>query len=266
MQIWQLTGFPKKKKEKSLGILFILFLILSFFLGAFLEILMISSLQMKKLAIETIQTTSFKVFRDAISDSGLHDLPMEGYKFTWSKSKGKSDAIEEKLDTMLANLDWIDMFPNFKLKNIVASKSDHSPIRLLLDANCKKPCRKHCRFKNSWLLEPSLDAIVKEGWNNGVYDDLILKLSIHGTNKSSLLLDHMLTYVSKSLNPWEKLLMKIMQKSLQLPRNNWIVWSLKRSPIGGKEQKSIGLGMVISILASSILMQQQERIWTILSL
>ncbi|KAL3037611.1 hypothetical protein AAZX31_01G078500 [Glycine max] len=73
----------------------------------------------------------------------------EGYKFTWTKSKRKPDEIEEKLDRALANLDWLDMFPDFKLKNFIASKSDHSPIHLLLDANCRKSFRKQFRFENS---------------------------------------------------------------------------------------------------------------------
>ncbi|KHN35894.1 hypothetical protein glysoja_043072, partial [Glycine soja] len=34
-------------------------------------------------------------FGETIIDSGLHDLLMEGYKFTYSKSKGKHNAIEE---------------------------------------------------------------------------------------------------------------------------------------------------------------------------
>ncbi|KAG5000247.1 hypothetical protein JHK82_021405 [Glycine max] len=44
-------------------------------------------------------------FRDSISDSNLHDLPMEGYKYTWAKRKGKPHYIEEKLDRALATLD-----------------------------------------------------------------------------------------------------------------------------------------------------------------
>jgi len=51
-------------------------------------------------------------FQDEISYNGLHDLPMEGYNYTWSKSKGQPNAIEEKLDRTLANLDWFDMFPD----------------------------------------------------------------------------------------------------------------------------------------------------------
>lgn len=62
---------------------------------------------------------------------------MEGYKFTWSRSKGKSNAIKEKLDKALANRDWLDMFQNFKFLNTVASKYDHSPIHLVLESNCR---------------------------------------------------------------------------------------------------------------------------------
>lgn len=88
---------------------------------------------------------------------------MEGYGFTWSKSKGKHNAIEEKLDRAMTSFDWLNMLPNVKLRNLIAFKLNHSPIHLLLDANCRKSFRKQFRFENSRFLEPSLDVVVKEG-------------------------------------------------------------------------------------------------------
>lgn len=73
-------------------------------------------------------------FHEVVLDSGLHDLTMEGYKYTWTKSKGKTNAIEEKFDRAMANLEWLDMFPNFKFRNTMALKSDHSLTHLILDS------------------------------------------------------------------------------------------------------------------------------------
>lgn len=60
---WTSTDFPIETKEKTLGILSVLFLILLVFLGVFLEILIISCLHTKNLVTATTQITSFKVFK-----------------------------------------------------------------------------------------------------------------------------------------------------------------------------------------------------------
>lgn len=50
--------------------------------------------------------------------------------------------VEEKLDQALATPEWIDMFPSFKLINVVTSKSDHSLIILRLNDVAKFILRK----------------------------------------------------------------------------------------------------------------------------
>jgi hypothetical protein len=44
-------------------------------------------------------------FRGAVSDAGLFDINMEGYRFTWFKSLGTERAVDEKLDRALSNED-----------------------------------------------------------------------------------------------------------------------------------------------------------------
>ena len=43
-------------------------------------------------------TWLYNGFRSAVNDCNLHDLPLEGYPFTWFKSLGTPHAIEERLD------------------------------------------------------------------------------------------------------------------------------------------------------------------------
>lgn len=50
--------------------------------------------------------------------------------------------VKEKLDQALATPEWIDMFPSFKLINVVTSKSDHSLIILRLNDVAKFILRK----------------------------------------------------------------------------------------------------------------------------
>jgi len=69
-------------------------------------------------------------FRQAVLDTGLSDVPLEGYPFTWFKSLGTTRAVEERLDRALANNAWFNIFPNAMLEILAAPASDHYPILL----------------------------------------------------------------------------------------------------------------------------------------
>ncbi|GAU49866.1 hypothetical protein TSUD_366220 [Trifolium subterraneum] len=69
-------------------------------------------------------------FRQAVSDCDLTDIPIEGHQFTWIKSRGTPHVIEERLDRAMASTSWLQLFPQVRLTNLLASYSDHSPILL----------------------------------------------------------------------------------------------------------------------------------------
>ncbi|GAU47702.1 hypothetical protein TSUD_190310 [Trifolium subterraneum] len=69
-------------------------------------------------------------FRQAVSDCDLTDIPIEGHQFTWIKSRGTPHVIEERLDRAMASTSWLQLFPQVRLTNLLASHSDHSPILL----------------------------------------------------------------------------------------------------------------------------------------
>jgi exonuclease III len=69
-------------------------------------------------------------FRHAVLESGLVNVPVEGYPFTWFKSLGTPRAVEERLDRALANNEWFNLFPMATLENQETPSSDHYPILL----------------------------------------------------------------------------------------------------------------------------------------
>jgi hypothetical protein len=115
-------------------------------------------------------------FREAVQDSGLIDLPMDGYPFTWTKGRRVLNPTEERLDRAMATQSWLDEFPQFKFINAIADRSDHSPIllRLLNVDRVFKP--RVFKFENAWLEEKELDAVVKGAWHRDGYAPLISKL------------------------------------------------------------------------------------------
>jgi hypothetical protein len=106
-------------------------------------------------------------FRNAVNDCDLTDIHLEGYPFTWTKSGGTERMIEERLDRALASSDWLTSFPNAKLRNILSSHSDHSPILLHCSPVVTRNYKHEFKFENSWLLEEDIGEVVHDGWCDG---------------------------------------------------------------------------------------------------
>ncbi|GAU25945.1 hypothetical protein TSUD_16830 [Trifolium subterraneum] len=73
---------------------------------------------------------AWDLLRALVSDCDLTDIPIEGHQFTWIKSRGTPHVIEERLDRAMASTSWLQLFPQVRLTNLLASHSDHSPILL----------------------------------------------------------------------------------------------------------------------------------------
>jgi hypothetical protein len=102
-------------------------------------------------------------FRNAISDYDLTDIYLEGYPYTWIKSRGSPIVIQERFDRAMANSAWLMMYPNVKLLNLLASHSDHSPILLQNSPMVRHGKTYSFRFENMWLKEEDIKEVVKDG-------------------------------------------------------------------------------------------------------
>lgn len=111
-------------------------------------------------------------FQRTVEDYGLSDINLEGYRFTWSRSRGTLNMVEEQLDRAMADLSWLELFPNVALTNILASHSDHNPILLQCHPVNRKEYKHMFRFENQWLLEEDLAVTVANGWNCGTSTEL----------------------------------------------------------------------------------------------
>ncbi|GAU43270.1 hypothetical protein TSUD_36200 [Trifolium subterraneum] len=60
----------------------------------------------------------------------LSQADKKGSSVTWIKSRGTPHEIEERLDRAMASTSWLQLFPQVRLTNLLASYSDHSPILL----------------------------------------------------------------------------------------------------------------------------------------
>ncbi|KAK4270935.1 hypothetical protein QN277_019699 [Acacia crassicarpa] len=92
------------------------------------------------------------------------DIGFVGPEFTWQR--GNSEA---RLDRMLANEEWVAMFPNALVTHMPFFKSDHRSllVRLSSKRDMSKPNRPF-RFIAAWVLHDNFDDFVHQSWNQDV--------------------------------------------------------------------------------------------------
>ncbi|XP_073025278.1 uncharacterized protein [Primulina eburnea] len=105
-------------------------------------------------------------FREVTLACGLIDVPLIGYPFTWSRSRGTPNAIEERIDRALVVPSWSSIFPLAKLFNHSAPLSEHNPILLITETPTQHTKHRGFRFENTRLNEPDSAEVVKESWDN----------------------------------------------------------------------------------------------------
>lgn len=113
----------------------------------------------------------------AITDSGLFALGFEEEKFTWEKSRGEPNWVQEHLDRGFANKEWSDMFPSAEVRVIEVVTSDHLPLFLNLNKKVYMPKSKRFRFENVWINEQDCFNLMKQSWEHTEGRVLMEKIS-----------------------------------------------------------------------------------------
>lgn len=106
----------------------------------------------------------YRGFREAVNDSNLVDIPLLGYSYTWFRSRGSVNAVEERLDRAMANPAWHSRFPNATLHCLVAPVSDHHPIILSTENSTRISKKRSFKFENRWLWEKDFKDVVGKCW------------------------------------------------------------------------------------------------------
>lgn len=73
---------------------------------------------------------SMEFFRDTLTRCDLSDLGFTGQPYTWSNCRRGPENIVERLDRVLANFEWRQIYPMAHVYHLPRYKSDHNPIVL----------------------------------------------------------------------------------------------------------------------------------------
>ena len=123
-----------------------------------------------------------KGFRAAVSDSGLVDLGMKGYQYTWERSRGTVDWVEKRLDRALASSTWLSFFPKARVVSLEAMCSDHLPIFLDPFSHHPYPRIKRFKFENVWPRESDCVEVVTKSWERSGGRPIQSKLLFSGAD------------------------------------------------------------------------------------
>ncbi|XP_074350142.1 uncharacterized protein LOC141689683 [Apium graveolens] len=99
-----------------------------------------------------------------VNDCRLFNLRFKGEKFTWKKSRGKVNWIQERLDRGFATQAWKDLFPDAEVNVLEMTTSDHIPSYLHLNKKIYVPKDRRFMFENTWLHEKECVNVVRRSW------------------------------------------------------------------------------------------------------
>ncbi|XP_042964510.1 uncharacterized protein LOC122298707 [Carya illinoinensis] len=107
-------------------------------------------------------------FRGALESGGLFDLGWKGDKYTWSNKHEDNTFIKERLDRVVANIKWSEMFQGNEVEVLAARSSDHKPIMLSTKQVDKRGWKgsRQFRYEASWALEEECKVVLKRAWQN----------------------------------------------------------------------------------------------------
>ncbi|KAB2606206.1 hypothetical protein D8674_005923 [Pyrus ussuriensis x Pyrus communis] len=104
-----------------------------------------------------------RFLEEFLSSSQLMDLGFNGPTFTW-RGLRKEDWVEERLDRVMANEKWQQLWPNSHVMHETVLASDHCPIVLSSISDGQKG-RKMFRFEAFWVSKEECKKLVEMCWD-----------------------------------------------------------------------------------------------------
>jgi exonuclease III len=103
-------------------------------------------------------------FHHTMNSLALQDMPLQGRSFTWSNEQ--EEPILARLDRVLFNPLWEDVYPISDLTALSTNISDHCP--LLLTCSSARPRSYRFRFENFWPKLPGFSEVVQSAWSSAM--------------------------------------------------------------------------------------------------
>ena len=105
-------------------------------------------------------------FRECLSNYGLFDLGFVVQGFTWCNGRIGEQRTLVRLDRMVANEEWLNMFPEVKVVHRLMAAFDHCLLSLSLRMRePRRVARKRFMFEEMWTGEEGCRKVVERAWD-----------------------------------------------------------------------------------------------------
>ncbi|XP_022020222.1 uncharacterized protein LOC110920312 [Helianthus annuus] len=106
-------------------------------------------------------------FHDCVQYTELVDIKGHGLHYTWNQKPKKGIGLLKKIDQVMGNLKFIEMFPEAFVRYHPFRISDHTPCILKM-ANSVKVKQKPFKFANFLTSKPEFRLFVEQEWTKRV--------------------------------------------------------------------------------------------------
>lgn len=126
-----------------------------------------------------------------------------GINLPGREAETRINGFEIRLDRVIVNTLWNNLFQMAKVYNLEGSHSDHNHLLLLPEQQMSGYKKRHFCFENAWLMKPMCFQIIKDCWEeeNELYVRQKVKKNVlgawkFGVEKSQGVLEGVLKNVS----------------------------------------------------------------------
>ncbi|KAH0769974.1 hypothetical protein KY290_013955 [Solanum tuberosum] len=106
-------------------------------------------------------------FIQCLNDCGLQDAGFSGSKYTWCDNRDPPYTIWKRLDRLVHNSQWFDVFNATSVTHLSRTCSDHAPLLVKMNFD-NTHIIKYFKFLNIWIEHTEFLEIVKHSWNEEV--------------------------------------------------------------------------------------------------
>jgi hypothetical protein len=110
---------------------------------------------------------AMREFQDCVHDIEVSDINSSGLRFKWNQKPRGEDGILKKIDRIMANIEFCDLFVGANALFQPYRISDNSPIVLRIPRSIKQIPRPF-KFSNILIHNMRFKEIVSDGWSLGV--------------------------------------------------------------------------------------------------
>lgn len=132
--------------------------------------------QDKKLGGNLVPGRKLSHFNNFIEAEALSDLKVSGASWTWI-NKQEARLIACKLDIILVNDEWLEVYPNASAATGNSLLSNHTPILLNLKPNNLSK-RKSFTYFNHWKNIQGYEEAVQRGWKVNIPGNPTFQLTV----------------------------------------------------------------------------------------